>query len=200
MKRLTTLLLLLCSLLALQAAKPWKFGLEGGMNVNNFKVNKTLFTSDNRLGWFVGPKFKVNIPVVNIGFDVAALYNHNNLDRIYIPGQTSGTIEEAYEKTMHTLAIPLNVRYNLGLSKVFAFYFAAGPQFNWNFKNDVKDTIKDVVSFEDYYFGINAGMGIGLFDRLEVGFNYNFALGEMGKIDGVKLKGNAWNVRMAVFF
>lgn len=198
MKRLTTLLLFLATAIAIQAIKPWKLGIEGGMNVNNFKVNKELFTSDNRLGWFVGPKFKVNIPVVNIGFDIAALYNHNDLDRIY--SQDLSGNNEAYQKTMHMLAIPLNVRYSLGISKVFAIYFAVGPQFNWNFESDVKETFDDVLDFEDYYFDLNAGMGIGLFNRLEVGFNYNIALGEMGRVDGVKLKGNAWNVRMSVYF
>ena len=197
-KLLFAALLLLLPMGFVQAIKlkPWRLGIEGGIDVDQFKTNESLFKPENRMGWFVGPKLKMSLLKSGIGFDVAALYHHNNLEY----GEMLGIISTGNETKddVHTLVAPLNLRYNFTQLKVVTFYVAAGPQFNWKI-NDIKSPYQSI-DLEDYYFDMNFGAGIEVVDRIQVGFTYKVPLQDMGKINGTTLKENRWTIRLGVFF
>ena len=191
MKKLLFATLLLLMPLGMTHAiklKPWRLGLEGGIDVDQFKANEHLFEPENRMGWFVGPKLKMSLLKTGIGFDVAALYHHNNLE--YTGTETKDDV--------HTLVAPLNLRYTFSKLKVVSFYVAAGPQFNWTIK-DIKSPYQSV-DLEKYYFDINVGAGIEIIDRIQVGFTYKIPLQDMGKVNGESLDENRWTVRLGVYF
>ena len=183
--------------------KPWRLGLEGGIDVDQFKTNEHLFEPENRMGWFVGPKLKMSFLKTGLGFDVAALYHHNNLEYTGTTGYYTlpsgiGVTTGDAKDDVHTLVAPLNLRYNFTKLKVIGFYVAVGPQFNWNIK-DITSPYQSV-DLEKYYFDMNFGAGIELLDRIQVGFTYKIPLQDMGKINGSTLEENRWTLRMGVFF
>ena len=69
-----------CSLTASAQTKMFRFGLEGGLNINSLSFDKEMFASSNRTGFFVGPKLKVNLPLLGFGADAAAIYSMSGVN------------------------------------------------------------------------------------------------------------------------
>lgn len=193
MSKRLLIILLFVPVLTLRAGddKAWHLGVEGGVDVEKFKVNNEIFSADNRLGWFVGPKLKVKIPLVGFGLDVAALYHRYEMEY-------TAYNRNVYEKSYHMLAVPLNLRYDIGLIKLFSLYIATGPQYNYAIKENNSDNQR--IDLEKHNFDWNVGAGFDLFKHFEIGFNYSIPLGDKIQLNGVKLKGHTWNIRAAIFF
>ena len=159
------------------------------MDLSRFRASKELPSLDTETGWFVGIKFKTRLPLPNLGFDAAVLYNQSELD--YVEST------EMKDKKLHAFAIPINLRYNWEIGKTFGLYIATGPQ--WNVLVD-KVRIGNIGKLEHVYFDWNVGMGMDLFRHVQFGFNYNIPLGKMGEVNSVNLEGHTWNIRLAYFF
>ena len=88
-------------------------------------------------------------------------------------------------------------------------YVAAGPQFGFNI-GDKKFSFSNANDYKmkDSNLSLNLGAGIRLVSHLEIGFNYNIALGKTGEfneVDGAKNlvgngKANAWQISAAYYF
>ena len=52
-----------------------KLGVKGGMNLTDMRLNSKLLDRENRRGFFFGPTLKLAIPLLPLGFDIAALYD-----------------------------------------------------------------------------------------------------------------------------
>lgn len=169
--------------------RAWDWGVEGGVDLSRFKASKGLMSQDNRVGWFVGAKFKCEIPMPNLGFDVALLYNQNRLS------YTNKGMEA--HKNLHMFVVPLNLRYDYEVAQSFNVYMATGPQWNWYVgKSDIGGIGKMHHSFFDW----NIGAGFEILKHVQLGFNYNIPLGKMGELNNVDLEGRTWNFRAAYFF
>ena len=69
------------------------FGLTGGVNLSKMSLDKIPdVSSNNRAGWFVGPKVLVKIPVVGLGADAAVLYSQRRMTVENNAGMTMGTV------------------------------------------------------------------------------------------------------------
>ncbi len=185
MKRISLLTLLLWVSFPLWAIH---FGVEGGLDLNKFHLNKDLLNSDNRMGWFAGLKIKQGLPLPNLGFDAAVLYKEGSLD-----------YEEHYlqqNKTLRTLVVPVNLRYDWKIVNAFRIYLATGPQFNWNLQDN---DIGSVGKLDATYFDWNLGAGIELTSHVQIGFTYNIPLGKMGEVNSINLESKTWSIRVGVF-
>ena len=201
MKKLfSTLMVIACLALAIPAQAQIKFGVKGGLNISKLSFSKDAFKGDNKTGFFVGPMAEFTLPIIGIGADVAALYSQTDLG---VDG----------EKTMKlkTFAVPVNLKWSFGLGSMLGAYIAAGPQFGFNIGNKKGfmnyDLKKNNTSF-------NVGAGVKLIRHLQLGVNYNFALGHTATLyadpniilDGkpltqdVKIKNNTWQVSLAYLF
>ena len=169
--------------------KPWRIGVEGGLDFSRFSASKELFAPENQTGWFVGMKIKTSIPLPNLGLDAALLYNQNKME--YLVGT------DYRQKKMHMFVIPANLRYNWKIDSSFILYIATGPQWNWLLD---KRHISDVGGFEHSFFDWNIGMGFEVLKHVQFGFNYNIPLGKMGEVNNVNLEGHTWNIRFAYYF
>ncbi len=174
---------------AAKKVKPWRIGIEGGLDFSRFSASKELFSPDNQTGWFVGMKIKTSIPLPNLGVDAALLYNQNKME--YLVGT------DYREKKMHMFVVPVNLRYNWKIDANFILYLASGPQWNWLLD---KSRISNVGEFDHSFFDWNIGMGFEVLKHVQFGFNYNIPLGRMGEVNNVNLEGHTWNVRFAYFF
>ena len=117
----------------------FRLGVKGGLNISELKMNSDLFKSDNRMGFFVGPTFRI-IPFSFLSFDVSALYNEHNVklgytDNYYLESMTmTGLVNDISDNSLkqRTVDVPLNVRVNFG-----HIYVAAGPQLSFNIGDDI---------------------------------------------------------------
>ena len=195
MKKIFTTIVLMAAMLVVIPAKAGiNFGIKGGYNITNFSFSKDVIAKDNQQGFFIGPSLKIGIPVLPIGFEIAALYDQRDAKL------------EGEKISQKSINIPINVRYELGLGDMAGIYVAAGPQFGFNI-GDKSFSFDDVADYKlkDSNLSINLGAGLRLVKHLEIGFNYNIALGKTGEfnvIDGAgealgingNGKGNAWQI------
>ena len=196
-KIFTTIVLMATMLVAIPAKAGINFGIKGGYNITNFSFSEDVIAKDNQQGFFIGPSLKIGIPVLPIGFEIAALYDQRDAKL------------EGEKISQKSINIPINVRYELGLGDMAGIYVAAGPQFGFNI-GDKKFSFSNANDYEmkDSNLSLNLGAGIRLVSHLEIGFNYNIALGKTGEfneVDGAKNfvgngKANAWQISAAYYF
>ncbi len=190
MKHLFYVLALTVSLgMAIPAQAQLHFGVKGGLNLSKVSFSQNDFKGDNKTGFFIGPMAEFTIPVIGIGVDAAALYSQTEM-------QVKGLDSEAKLKT---LEIPVNLKWSYGLGSMLGVYIAAGPQFGFNIGN------KNLESFDLKKSGtsFNVGAGVKLIRHLQLGVNYNFALGHTGVLEAdetYKIKNNNWQVSVAYLF
>ena len=199
-KIFTTIVLMAAMLVAIPAKAGVNFGIKGGYNITNFSLSNLSdnVAKDNQQGFFIGPSLKIGIPVLPIGFEVAALYDQRD-------AKADGTTI-----SQKSINIPVNVRYELGLGDMAGIYFAVGPQFGFNI-GDKTFSFKNVSNdykLKDSNLSLNLGAGVRLIKHVEIGFNYNIALGKTGEfevMDGLTNvvgngKANAWQISAAYYF
>ncbi|MDY4407691.1 MAG: outer membrane beta-barrel protein, partial [Prevotella sp.] len=75
MKRFLLLVAVIATCFAIPASAQIKFGVKGGLNITDMSFSKDVVNTSNKTGFFIGPTVKFKIPVIGIGFDVAALYD-----------------------------------------------------------------------------------------------------------------------------
>lgn len=160
-------LLVLMSCVALSASAQTKlvrFGVEGGLNVNKMSFSKDLLSSENRCGFFVGPKMYVKIPLVGLGADAAVLYSLNGASKV------DDNTGDVHNKNLSYFEIPVNLRYDVSFLKIAGAYVATGPQYNIALNS--MDALKDVDMTRRSSWGWNVGVGLKLWDKLQLGVTY----------------------------
>lgn len=200
-KIISVLMVAVCLMMAAPAQAQLHFGVKGGLNLSKVSFSKSDLKGDNKTGWFIGPMAEFTLPIIGIGADVAALYSQTEL-------AAKGYSTDAKLKTIE---IPVNLKWSFGLGSMLGAYIAAGPQFGFNIGNKKGfmnyDLKKNNTSF-------NVGAGMKLIRHLQLGVNYNFALGHTATLyadpniilDGkpltqdVKIKNNTWQVSLAYLF
>lgn len=162
------------------AAQSFDWGIVAGLNLSKLKLsgsakkNFANFNSDNRAGWYFGPKIAFNT-ALGIGIDAAAQYSQRKLNCDY-----NGVSET---ETYRTIEIPINLRYNIGFGKKAGVYIATGPQFGFALQNMKWSNLGSGDNFDKSNMNTtwNIGAGLRLLNHLEIGVGYNFALGKIGK-------------------
>ena len=196
MKKIFTAVVFMAALLvAIPAKAGINFGIKGGYNVTNFSFSNDVLESSNKSGFFIGPSVKIGIPVLPIGFEVAALYDQRDAKA------DDMTISQK------SINIPVNVRYAFGLGDMAGIYLAAGPQFGFNIgdKRFRLSNFQDDYKLKDSNLSLNLGAGVRLLKHVEIGFNYNMALGKTGEFEVKdwnlgKGKAHAWQISAAYYF
>lgn len=186
-----------CLWVAMPARAQLNWGVKGGLNVSKVSPSRDLFNGDNKTGWFLGPMVEFKLPIIGVGVDAAALYSQAKLG-------VEGASNDMYLKSIE---IPVNLKWSFGMGTAGA-YIAAGPQFGFNVgrKNEAPWDLRDK------YTTFNVGAGIRLLNHIQVGANYNFALGKTGTysyrgespatgdVTSEKVRNNTWQVSLAYLF
>lgn len=200
MKRFFSLVVLLSAMTMAVQAQGIKFGVKGGLDIQNLKFDDSVFNTDNKLGWFVGPTLQVSLPIGGLGVDIAGLYDQKKSE---INGETI---------TQKSILVPVNARLKLGIGSTAGVYVAAGPQFAFNVGDDEfkwnKDGVENTFQLKKSAFSVNLGAGIYFSSHLEIGFAYNIALGSTADaswkkgVDGISddTKPKSWQISAAYYF
>jgi hypothetical protein len=209
-----------------------KFGVKGGLNLTSMSTSGNLtnnFDKSNRAGFFVGPLVRVQLPITGLAVEAAALYDQRSSDITYYEinnvGGYSYLIPNETTITQKSIVIPINARFTFGLGSLLGVFINAGPQFGFNLGKDTYDldawksdfnaqwnSVSDQFQLKKSNFSVNVGAGVKV-KKLEVGVNYNIAMGKTaeikgmsaydfghGLIDNAKVKTNAWQVYAAIVF
>lgn len=202
-KRILTLVVLATTIVTMVQAQGVKFGIKGGLDVQDMKFNESVFDAENKAGWFIGPTLQVSLPIGGLGIDISGFYDQKKSE---INGESI---------TQKAILVPVNARLKLGLGSAAGLYVAAGPQFAFNvgddeFKWTDKDSRANTFQLKKSAFSVNLGAGIYLSKHLEIGFVYNIAVGSTADAswktatdaafhnDDTKPK--SWQVSAAYFF
>ena len=174
--------LIVCSLALLSfipASAQFSWGLRGGLNLVNNDITQfsedAAKNKDTYTGWFFGPMAELQIPVIGIGVDVAALYSQKGVE-----------LPDTSTMKNQSLSIPLSLKYSLGLGNFASVYFAAGPQLDFRIGdlNQTFDDGEDVKEFalEKSTWSINIGAGVKLINHIQAGINYNIPVSKDGAV------------------
>lgn len=204
MKRIFTLIVFAAAMTLTAQAQGLKFGVKGGFNITKMSFSEDVFNSDNKTGFFVGPTLKVSLPA-GFGADIAALYDQRSADVTGVSSSAGATSSMATTETIKqkSIQIPVNLRYNIGLSSMAGIYLTAGPQFGFPVSDKVFETKVGEYRLKDANLSINFGAGLYVMSHLEIGFTYNLAAGKSGEFKGwndVDTHNNAWQISAAYYF
>ena len=200
MKKFFSLVVLLSAMTMAVQAQNVKFGVKGGLDIQNMKFDNSVFSIDNKLGWFAGPSLQVSLPIGGLGVEIAGLYNQKKYE---VNGESI---------TQKSILVPLNARLNLGIGSTAGLYVAAGPQFSFNLGDDEfkweKENVENTFQLKKSAFSVNLGAGIYFSRNLEIGFAYNIAVGSTADaswkkgIDAVSddTKPTSWQISAAYYF
>lgn len=227
MKKVFTFALLALAMMFTQTSEAQvKFGLKGGVNVTNMSFSEEVLDASNRAGFFVGPTVKFTLPIVGLGIDASALYDQRSAKVKSFdvesdgPGASAEIPVDGETLKQQQIAIPINVRYGVGLGSTASVFLFAGPQFGFNIGD--KDVSFKAVSQEvgkwklkDSNFSVNVGLGAMVLNHLQVTANYNIACGHTGEFKAANEVGelameaigfkkgsraNAWQIALAYYF
>lgn len=208
--RKSVILSMLAALLmvAVPANAKFSWGIEGGMSFNKMKLSKKMvMDSENRTGWFIGPKAQFKIPILGLGVDAAILYAHKSME---LTSTNEDNAVVSTTKSMPCIDIPVNARWNFGMSSIIGAYIATGPQWSWNTGGTHISLNNLSGTLEKSNFSWNVGCGINAFKHLQLGVTYNIAMGKTGEFE-VKdvvnnvvnlksMRNNSWQIRLAYMF
>ena len=202
MKRFFYLVVLFSAMAMAVQAQNVKFGVKGGLDIQDMKFDNSVFNTDNKLGWFAGPTLQVSLPIGGLGIDIAGLYNQKKYE---VNGESI---------KQQSILVPVNARLNLGIGSTAGLYVAAGPQFSFNIGDDKfewkKADVENTFQLKKSAFSVNLGAGIYFSDHLEIGFAYNIALGSTADATWGKAtdpaalnddtKPKSWQISAAYYF
>ena len=189
-KVLSTLFVAICCMaMAMPAQAQVSFGVKGGLNLSkmDWKIGDTTLNNvkENSTGFFIGPMIEATVPIVGLGVDGAVMYSQRG----------SGDLKQ------QGIEVPVNLKYSIGVGDMAAIFFAAGPDFYFN----LKDVDIAGIDKKDAQVGLNLGAGVKLINHIQIGVNYQFALGNSFDIKSltnanVKNKLNTWQISLAHMF
>ncbi len=186
---------------SLQSRAQLDFGVVAGMNLSKANFHEPVgrnFSSDNRCGWFVGPKLELSVPVIGIGVDASVQYSQR-----YINGSDDELGSER-TKALRTLEVPINLRYQFGVPALVAGYVATGPQFGFNVGSKSFSSFWDADEYriKNSILSWNIGVGLKVLKHVEVGVGYNIALSKFAKTknSGQSVKSNSFQAHVGYFF
>lgn len=205
MKKLTRIALsaiVALSAVAPAAAKPFQIGPVVGVNLNSVNLNDVgaNFKSDNRCGFAGGVMAKFTVPIINIGVDVSALYEHR-ISQMENPNGTTDNLKYDY------LAVPIHVRYDIPMPVVSQIFFPTiftGPNLGFRLGKSIVNDFKA----NKYNIGWDFGVGITLVQHLQISAAYTLGMNKALSYTkvlhtedaGIKGRTSGWTVTAAYLF
>ena len=128
---------------------------------------------DSYTGFFIGPMIELQVPIIGIGVDASVLYSQKGLK-----------VSKDDEIKNQSIAVPVSLKYTLGLGNFAGVYVAAGPQFDYKI-GDLNYEFKDATEVKEFAleqstWSINVGAGVKLINHIQAGVNYNIPVSKEG--------------------
>lgn len=198
-------LALLCAVSAFaQPERRWGVTMGGNYNEIHFKQSD-IFESDRMFGGSVGVTGDLMIPGVGFGVDASVLYTLRQ-GKVHFGDRYAWNSQgiETQAVRVHYIDVPVNLKFRYsrlgGLENTIMPLIYAGPTFSFHVgHNDVKDALR--------YTGVNvllhAGVGVELFNKVQISGGYSFSVGQNLKtkiLDEHSAKHRTWFIQATYFF
>lgn len=181
------------------AAAQLRFGPKVGVCINSIKFNDlgANFESDNRAGFTGGLMAEFTVPVIGLGADASVLY---------VRRSQQWMDSNDFVTNRDYIDIPVNLKWKISnpVGKIVTPYIITGPDFAFLCS---KKTVNNIVEGNSFDFSWNVGLGVQLFDHLQVQANYGIGLSKAVKfVDsnyqnaGIEGKNNYWTITAAYLF
>lgn len=204
-KLLSVVLFTLGVFAAMPAAAQVKIGVKAGVNVSKMSLNKDVFKTSNRMGYFIGPTVKFTLPVVGLGMDASALFSQQEAKIEGLAGSSTTILKQ------RQVIVPVNVKYTIGLGSTANIFAFAGPQVGFNVGNKAGELLNDALDWrlKSSDFSVNVGAGLTVASHFQVTANYNVGIGKTGDVTYQALENAAknhkahatsWQIGVAYFF
>ena len=174
-----------------------RFGVRGGINVNDLHFDKRTFHAHNRTGFTAGVTAELELPLVGLALEGSALYTKRSND---LMGEYTDYKREYFN-------FPINLKYKIGLiglSNLVSPFIFTGPDFAFLLSKDSSSKSwsnrKSVTSW-------NIGGGVELLNHLQVSASYGIGLSKAMKFIGrddssevIEGKDKCWTITAAYYF
>ena len=188
--------------LAVPANAQFKFGPKVGMNISTLSLSGNLsdnFKANNISSFTGGLMAEFMVPVIGIGVDASLMYTRKGSE---LKDITSGISEN---KHVDYVEIPINLKYKFSLpvvGSILSPFVYAGPSFAFRVGDNFKDQSKE----KSFDTAINVGLGLELFNHLQIAGQYGWGLGSAMEVKNdlpdsvMKGKSRAWTITAAYLF
>lgn len=211
-KTIAAMLTLVLLLVPTAKAVDFNFGIQGGVDFNHLSLKGDLlnnFKSQNTPGFFIGPKIHLGI-VAGLGVNVAAEYNYSRFQfegtkYNELTGEDTSVISD---NVQHAIALPINLRYTIGLGKVGVFA-EVGLEFDFSLGNNEFNISNGTFKKQNMSTYFNVGGGLRIW-KLEAGAAYSFNIDKVGDTtlnwlditpqNTTSLRHNSWHVHLTYYF
>ena len=203
--RLILVVVAVLGALVAQAQPQRRWGITLGGNYNEIHFKQTnIMESDRMFGGSIGLTGEMMIPGVGFGIDGSVLYTlrqgkvHFGDKRIW---ESQGIETQAVR--LHYIDVPLNLKFrysNLGgfESTVMPFVYA-GPTFSFLAGHN---KVNDALKYTTVSVLLHAGIGVELFNRLQLSGGYSFSIGQSVRtklLDDHVAKNRTWFIQATYF-
>ena len=201
--RLIAVVILLAGFASVAKAE-FRWGATAGVNITSLDFKQDLFKVTDGVGPVLGVQGEMMLPGIGFGFDVGAMYSMQgggmNLGQWPIWEADGYGKEHSY---LHTLSIPLDVRFKWTRMNGFEDYLApfvfGGPIFNFT----VAHNKMRAMDYAGGSIGIQAGLGVELFKRWQLQGSYVWGMTyvmKAAKLQDYSARERYWTVRAVYFF
>lgn len=202
MKKLNLRLLVILCIALLNvgfASSQIRFGVRGGTDVSNNRINKDILNANNRLGFQVGGVLEVMAPIIGWGAEAAVLYGHQQFD----------VTKDGYNLSNYNyLRVPVSLKKKFSVVGLFGIFIVVGPyaEFRLSGGDLSGESLAEQYKSKSFGMGFDAGAGVELLKHLEVGMYYRKALTENYSSDAPNLgdalrkRPSNWAVNLTYFF
>lgn len=194
----SVLLLIVISVLSISATAQVKFGVKGSVDVVDHKINSSILNAKNRLGFQVGPTVDLMIPATGWGVDLSLLYGYKK----YSIDEKIANVDIT---NYHYMMVPLNLKKRFSII-IAGMYVYAGPYAAIRLSGGDLEAYNEKIKAKNFEAGLNAGFGVTLLSKLDLGINYRCKLTDNYSIDNPDF-GNigdktfqSWSVGLTYFF
>ena len=191
-------------MMALVAAVPaqaqFHFGIKAGLDVDRLSINSKLFDSDNRAGFTGGVMIEFTAPIINLGFDLSAMYVRRN-SHFMVANNIVKNDRDYFE-------IPLNLKYKLevpAIARVITPFVTTGPSVAFlTSRKHIEKAYKN----NEIDVAWNFGFGVELFRKVQLAASYGLGLTKaLENVPGISISGadiegknRYWTVTAAYLF
>lgn len=206
-KKIRLILVVVAAIAALvaQAQPQRRWGITAGGNYNEIHFKQSdIQDSDRMFGGSLGITGDLMIPGVGFGLDGSVLYTlrqgkvHFGDWRIW---DSQGIETQAVR--LHYIDVPINIKFrysNLGgFESTLMPFIYAGPTFSFLAGHN---KVNDALNYTTMSVLLHAGIGVELFNRLQISGGYSFSIGQTLRtklLDEHVAKNRTWFIQATYF-
>jgi len=167
MKRFAFILSIMLSCAIITAQGQIHVGIKGGLNISQMQLDKRLYKSSNRAGFFIGPTIEFGLPILPFSIDCSVLYDNYSVHMYKEDHELS--------EALQYVDIPVNFNLSFGAEHLLKFYLSTGPQMAINCGKI--HVLEGNYSLDNTMLSWNLGAGVRILKHYHVSYTYNVGIG-----------------------